>query len=143
MKKAIVILLALLLIIPPFSLSVAEENQFENWNGLMEERFIALSQASASLSISNNTAKCKAFAYANSSEYHLYVTLSLQKMNGNTWSTIASWIGSGSGITGVVLNKSRSGLSSGTYRCKAYVRVYDSHGAFVESTTVYSQTCTI
>ncbi len=143
MKKAIVILLALLLIIPPFSLSVAEENQFENWNGLIEERFIALSQASASLSISNNTAKCKAIAYANSSEYHLYVTLSLQKMSGNTWNSIASWNGTGSGVTGVILSKTKSGLSSGTYRCKAYVRVYDSNGAFVESTTVYSQTCTI
>lgn len=143
MKKITILLLSFLLVFSSVSFSDAEESQHESSGTLIEERFIGLSRASASLNISSNTAKCKATAYANSSEYYLYVTLSLQKKNGNTWNTIASWNGSGSGITGVVLSKTKSGLVSGTYRCKAYVRVYDSNGSYVESTTVYSQSITI
>lgn len=143
MKKVIILLLSLLMVLSSISFSVAEEHRYESPEELTAERFIGLSRASASMSISNNTAKCKATAYANSSEYYLYVALSLQKKSGNTWSTIANWNGSGSGITGVILSKTKSGLVSGTYRCKAYVRVYDSNGSYVESTTVYSQSITI
>lgn len=143
MKKAIILLISLLMVLSSISFSVAEEHRYESPEELTAERFIGLSRASASMSISNNTAKCKATAYASSSEYYLYVTLSLQKKSGNSWKTIASWNGSGSGITGVILSKTKSGLVSGTYRCKAYVRVYDSNGSYVESTTVYSQSITI
>lgn len=143
MKKVTILLLSFMFIFSSVSFSVAEESQREISGNLIEERFIGLSRASTSLNISTNTAKCKATAYASSSEYYLYVTLSLQKKNGNTWNTIASWNGSGSGITGVILSKTKSGLVSGTYRCKAYVRVYDSDSAFIESTIIYSQLYTV
>lgn len=143
MKKAVILFLSLLLIFSSISVSVAEERSYESSESLIEERFIGLSQVSASLIITNNTAKCKATAFANSSEYKLYVTLSLQKKSGNTWNNIANWSKSGSGVTGVVLSKTKSGLTSGTYRCKTYVRVYDSNGNYVESTTEFSQSFSI
>lgn len=83
MKKITILLLSFLLVFSSVSFSVAEESQHESSGTLIEERFIGLSRASASLNISSNTAKCKATAYANSSEYYLYVTLSLQKKNHN------------------------------------------------------------
>lgn len=143
MKKAFATILSLILVFSILSFSVAENHTVDTHVSAIEERYIGLRRVTSQLAISNNTANCKATAYAINSSYSLYVTMSLQKQTGANWNTVISWSGSGSGFAGVVLNKTKSGLSSGTYRCKAYVRVYDSNGTFVESTTIYSQTITI
>lgn len=142
MKRAFIVFFAVLFVLSSFSFSVAEGTEGKS-SLMVEERYIGLSRATTNLSLSNNTANCKAVAYAKTSGYTLYVTLSLQKKSGTSWNYVTSWIGVGSGFSGVVLNKTKSGLTSGTYRCKAYVRVYDSNGSYVESTTVYSQSITI
>lgn len=141
MKKCFAIVLTILLLLASVSTTSADGIDVEE--NIILDRYIWLFKAYATLSITNGTANCTGVAKAKSSNYSLSLTLSLQKKSGTSWNYVASWIGTGSGINGVVLNRTKSGLTSGTYRCVAYVQVYDSNGAYVESTTVYSQTCTI
>lgn len=141
MKKCFAIVLTILLLIS--SIGVTSADGIYTEESIFLDRYIGLYRAYATLSIASGTASCTGVAKAKTSNYSLSLILSLQKKSGTSWNTIISWSGTGSGISGIVLNKTKSGLSSGTYRCKAYVRMYDSNGVFVESTTVYSQTCTI
>lgn len=141
MKKCFAIVLTILLLISSIGVTSADVTDTEE--NIILDRYIGLFKAYTTLSIASGTANCSGVGKAKTSNYTLSLTLSLQKKSGTSWNTIISWSGTGSGINGIVLNKTKSGLSSGTYRCKAYVRVYDSNGVFVESTTVYSQTCTI
>lgn len=141
MKKCFVIVLSMLLLFSSVGATSADSINTEE--SIILDRFIGLYKANATLSINNGTANCTGVARAKTSSFSLVATLSLQKRSGVSWSTIASWSGSGSGITGVILNKTKSGLPSGTYRCKLYVNVYGSNGTYIESTTVYSQSCSI
>ena len=43
----------------------------------------------------------------------------------------------------VKLDENKSGLSTGTYRVRLYIAVYDSNGTFVESANAYSKLKTI
>lgn len=140
MKKMFVVMLSIMLLFTSISISSADSNTSTD-EAVPVYRFIGLYLANTKLSISNGIANCTCVARAKTSDYSLSVTLTLQKKSGANWNNIISWSGTGNGFTGVVLNKTKSGLSSGTYRCKAYVRVYDSNGIFVESTNVYSQSC--
>lgn len=141
MKKTITVILSMFIL---FSfLTVATADSPYSSESVTSYRYIGLYNASTNLSITGNTARCNGSAFAKSPNYSLKVTLSLQKSMNGSWSTIVSWKGTGTGYVGVVLSETSSGLSSGTYRCKMYVRVYDSNGIFVESSTVFSQTCSI
>ena len=141
MKKCFAIVLTILLLIS--SIGVTSADGIDSEENIILDRYIGLFKTYATLSMSSGTASCTGVAKAKTSNYSLSLTLSLQKKSGTSWNTIISWSGTGSGISGIILNKTKSGLSSGTYRCKAYVRVYDSNGLFVESTTVYSQILSI
>lgn len=139
MKRIIILVLSTVLIFTSISITAADEINSTTKETIMDNRFIGLYRATSSIGITNNTANCKATAFAKTTDYSLYVILSLQKKSGANWNNIISWSDTGSGLTGVVLSKTKSSLSSGTYRCKVYVRVYNSNGTFIESTTVYSQ----
>lgn len=141
MKKCFAIVLTILLLISSIGVTSADVTDTEE--NIILDRYIGLFKAYTTLSIASGTASCTGVAKAKSSNYSLSLTLSLQKKSGISWNNVTSWIGTGSGISGVVLNRTKSGLTSGTYRCVVYVQVYDSNGAFVESTTVYSQSCSI
>ncbi|MBE3086295.1 MAG: hypothetical protein IMZ64_08780 [Bacteroidetes bacterium] len=75
--------------------------------------------------------------------YNADLIMYLQRKGANGyWTTIESWSGSGSGISGVSLFESYSGLTKGTtYRVYAVANVYQ-NGAYVEQVTVSSQEST-
>ena len=64
-------------------------------------------------------------------------TMYLQKETSTGWSSVASWSIQGKKL--VTLDKSKSGLSAGTYRVRIYITVYDANGTFVESANAYSK----
>lgn len=106
---------------------------------LIEPRFQVLTIVDTALSINSNTATCFGMAKTSSDNYNINISMNLQKKSGISWNTIGSWSGTGTGIEGAKLNKTKSNLSNGTYRVTLYVSVYDNNGKFIESTNGYSK----
>jgi len=105
-----------------------------------EPCFQVLTVVSSGIDISAaKTAICTGIARGSSNSYTLKVTMNLQQKIDGSWTSIAFWKTTGTGPSGVSFSKIKQGLSSGIYRTRVYVGVYDSSGNFVESTTVYSQ----
>ncbi len=136
MKKQISILIIAILLFSIIVPAYAEELEPPIDNPVIEE-FQGMRSVTASLEISGSTATCHSKLTGKSS-YSYCLTMSLQKQNGSSWSTVVSWSETGAGINGINLTKVKSGLSSGIYRCKVSVSVYDSNNQQVESTTAYS-----
>ena len=107
------------------------------------ENFIALWTASASISINGSTATCLGAAKAQSNAYSILITMHLQKKSGSSWVSISTWTGSGSGITGASLSKTKSGIGSGNYRTCLIATAYDSSGRYIETTTEYSRVISV
>ncbi len=137
MKKLISIVVITILLFSIIVPTYAEELEPPVDDPIFEE-FQGMRTVTASLEISGSIATCHSKLTGKSS-YSYFLTMSLQRQNGSSWSTVISWTGSGTGINGIDIIKTKSGLSSGTYRCKVYVSVYDSNDQFIESTTVYSR----
>ncbi len=140
MKKAIVILLSFLLAVSSFSAAYAE-NAKESTYELQNAKYVNLFNVSASLDISGNTAYCTGFAKSVFSTDTIKMTMYLQKQTSTGWSTVAIWYKQDTRL--VTLDKSKSGLSAGTYRIRIYVTVYNSNGNFVESANAYSKLKTV
>ena len=73
--------------------------------------------------------------------YSTVLTVQLQKSSGSYWSTIKTWTGSGTGITGVLIEEDYY-VVRGTYRVCATAKVYDTSGKLLETQSVYSATVT-
>ena len=136
MKKAVVFLLSFLLAVSFVSTAYAESAK-ESTYELQNAKYVNLLNVSTSLDISGNTAYCSGFAKSIISTDTIKMTMYLQKQTSTGWSTVAIWYKQDTRL--VTLNKSKSGLSAGTYRIHLYVTVYDSNGNFVESACVYSK----
>lgn len=95
----------------------------------------------ATISLSGKTISCSGDASVVSGNYHLTLTMTLQKKNGKAWNPIDTWTASGK--TSASINKSKAGLSSGTYRCAVVARAYDKNDTLIEAVTAYSSTKTI
>ena len=140
MKRIIVLMLALVLALMPFATSHAEESTIA-LNDLYSVKYVDLTRLSAVLGISGKTASCSGTAKTMVSTDTIKMTMYLQKQTSTGWSSVASWSTQGKRL--VTLDKSKSGLSAGTYRVRIYITVYDANGTFVESANAYSKLKTI
>ncbi len=136
MKKTIALILMFLLAMSSFGITNAEEITVPADEPVIEE-YIDLSRVAVSLRINGNTAQCSGSARSIISTDTIKMTMYLQKQTSTGWSNVASWYKEGTRL--VMLDKSKSGLSAGTYRVLLYVTVYDSNGIFVESAFAYSK----
>ena len=137
MKKLVSIVFSVILLISIITPAYAEELDTPVEDPIIEE-YQGIRYITSDISISGSSATCYGVVDGRSS-YSYNMTVYLQKLSGSNWNSIASWSATGSGNLGVSLTKTKSGLTSGTYRCKVYVSVYDSNGQFVESATVCSR----
>ena len=134
-KKILSIFLALLFMLSAVPVFTADDD------GGISLYSRGVASASAALSVSGSTVSCTGEADAASSNYYLKMTMTLQKKNGNAWNPVLTWTKTGG--TTVTISKSKSGLSSGTYRCAVVARAYDSDDTLIEASTKYSATKTI
>lgn len=140
MKKLIsVLIVAVIMVCSAAPALASDSNNCMIEKPIAGEKFQALSIVTASLRINASTATCKGVARASRNGYSIRITMRLQKKTGSTWTNVASWTGSGAGTIGAALNKTKSGLSAGTYRTSLYAAVFNNSGSYVESTTVYSK----
>ncbi len=137
MKKLVSILFSVVLIFSVIAPAYAEDLETPVEDPIIEE-YQGIRYITADISISVSSATCYGVVDGRSS-YSYSMTVYLQKLSGSNWNSITSWSASGSGNLGVSLTKTKNGLTSGTYRCKVYVSVYDSNGQFIESATVCSR----
>ena len=107
------------------------------------EEYVDIQSNRVALSISSKTATCTGSVTARTASNKVNLTLYLQKQVNSGWSTVTSWSTSGTGGRSIILSKTKSGLSSGTYRVRLYISVYDANGHFVESMNLYSNSETI
>lgn len=143
--KLIIITIILLSVFNPVAKSAFANDHIEkrNHNGTITPYYIGTIRITASLSISaGGLASCTS-SVSLYPGYYADLTMYLQRKGSNGyWTTIESWSGSGSGISGVSLFESYSGLTKGTtYRVYAVADVYQ-NGAYVEQVTVSSQEST-
>lgn len=143
MKKVVSLLLVLIIFSFAMPVFAVDANASAPQDPIIEPNYVGLQSVTSGLSITNGTATCKGSAKAKYTNYSLNLTMQLQKKNGTTWSNVSQWTGSGTGVLGVSLNKTRSGLTSGSYRVKVTVKVYNGSGSLVESPTIYSAIRTI
>ena len=142
MKKRIVsITLMLVLMITSISSSLVVNAALPEDNGSeIQPLYTYISDLGYDLSISGTTATCSSSLSGLSSVTKMKITMTLQKKNFLSWEDVESW-------TQIVLTrgtafeKTRTGLSSGTYRLKVVFVVYS--GTNSETATKYSsqRTC--
>lgn len=72
-----------------------------------------------------------------SSSYTSYLTVGLQKYTSSGWTTIKSWSGSGTGLSGAIAGGSYY-VASSTYRSFSTATVYSSSGSLLDTETAYS-----
>lgn len=143
MKRVVSSLLIVMILAFSMPALAAETNALTPQDPVIEPNYVGLQTVTAGLSISNGVATCKGSAKARYTNYSLDLTMQLQKKTGTTWSKVSEWTGSGVGVLGVSLNKTKSGLTSGSYRVKVTVKVYNASGSLIETPTIYSSIKTI
>jgi len=101
---------------------------------LMYEQVLNMS---AGLNISSlGKATCSGFASVRPG-YNISLTINLLKFENNSWTTIKSWIHTGSGVAGV--NESETyWVDHGTYMTEIVAYVTDSSGKYIESPSATS-----
>ena len=95
----------------------------------------AASQIFYDLSISGGTATGSATFFTRRSTDTIYLTITLEKLNGSSTTYVKSWYGSGTGVASASGSQS---VSSGSYWLKVTGTVYDQNGKYIETVTVYS-----
>lgn len=140
MKKTIALILSIVFVLSSLSTAFAEEVTVPEDEPIIEE-YIDLSRITTTLNISGNIASCYGLARTIINTDSIHMWMYLQKQTSTGWTTVYSWYEQDTRI--VVLDESRSGLSSGTYRLRLYVKVYDANGSFVESANAYSKLKTV
>lgn len=97
--------------------------------------WIAINQISHGVTFNGSTANVSSNCYAWYSNYKVYITVTLQKINGVSISNLKSWSSNGTGSAHVSETYS---VDRGSYRVQTSVTVYDASGNHVESVTDYS-----
>lgn len=97
--------------------------------------YVGTNSVSAGLQIDDGTAECY-YSINLKSGYKASLTASLQRFNGNGWTTIKSW--SEPKATYHSETKYWAVASDNTYRVYVYANVYDSNGNYVESVSATS-----
>ena len=140
MKRIAVFILSFVLALTSLVTAYAEDVTHPADEPIIEE-YVDLISVSVSLRVNGNTAFCYGSACSRVNTDSIHLWMYLQKQTSDGWTTVYSWYEQD--IRLAVLDESRSGLSSGTYRVRVYVRVYDANGYFVESANAYSKLKTV
>ena len=131
-KTAVVIILVLALscnYTSAFSVYVDTDEPPE-----IPEEYVHLKSVSANISISGGVANVASSGRVSSgSSDTVYVSVKLQRMANNTWTTLKTWSNSGTGHC--IVSASWNVVSGYTYRNFTTVTVYTASGSYVE--TVY------
>lgn len=136
MKKAIVLFLTLIFILSSLTATYADDVTEPADDPIIED-YIDISRITASLDISGNTASCYGSARSRVDTDSIHMWMYLQKQTSTGWTMVTSWYKQNTRL--VSLDKTKSGLSAGTYRVRLYIKVYDSNGNFVEYANAYSK----
>ena len=133
MKKKILLIMTVMLCVLVIGMPVCavDETVEAGENNL---RYVNISDASAVLTLSGNTATCTTILSSKSAK-SLSITMKLQKYSGGSWENVATWTTSDSSGTTLTLKKSKS-ISTGKYRVKSICKCGS------ESVTKYSSTKT-
>lgn len=140
MKRIAVLILSFVLALSSLATAYAEDVSHPADEPVIEE-YVDLISVSASLRVNGNTAFCYGSACSRVNTDSIHMWMYLQKQTSAGWTTVYSWYEQDTRLA--VLDESKSGLSSGTYRLRLYVKVYDTNGYFVESANVYSKLKTV
>lgn len=136
MKKAIVLFLALIFTLSSLTATYADDVTEPADDPIIED-YIDIYRITTSLGISGTTASCYGSAQSRVSTDSIHIWMYLQKQTSTGWATVASWYKQN--VRLVSLDKTKSGLSAGTYRVHVYIEIYDSNGNFVEYANAYSK----
>ena len=142
LKVILVLLLAVALAVPVCAADITEQPTVLP-DGIVKPMYIAIGVISAGLNINGmGLATCTGSVMPNNNTYTSYLTVSLQRSNGDgTWQQITSWSGSGVGYTGVTI-AGYYYVGSGTYRVCSAAFVYSSQGVYLDSALAFSATVT-
>lgn len=130
-KKLLVMVVMLCVLVTGIPVCASAENIEDEESYL---RYVNISDASAVLTLSGNTATCTTILSSKSAK-SLSITMKLQKYTGGSWENVATWTASDSSGTILTLKKSKS-ISTGKYRVKSTCKCGS------ESITKYSSTKT-
>lgn len=102
-------------------------------------RYAHIQETYARLSISGGVASCSGGASPDCSTDKTYITLSLKKStNGSSWSTIASWSASGTGVSGAGKAATYTVSSGYWYKVTTTTTIKDKDGAVIDDGSVDS-----
>lgn len=136
MKKRLISFLVILSIIFSFNISFAADIS-DNDVSPVEPRYVQIMNLSATLNISNlGCATCTGTVSVRPG-YNVRLTIELLELVDGKWSSVTSWVHSGSGVAGV--SKSETyWVNRGTYMVEANAYVTDANGKYIESPSAFS-----
>lgn len=100
------------------------------------EEYVHLNSVSANINFISGKARVTSSGLVNNSSDNVYVSVKLQRMANNTWTTLKAWSGSGTGCC--VLTATWNVVPGYTYRNFTTITVYTASGSYVETTYVTS-----
>lgn len=136
MKKFILLLTTLTIFGTNVPAKTLDHNDIETNITDISPRYISLIETKTSLTKSNNKGVCYAYTKTQSG-YSPKVKVELQE-KGKSWTTIKTWVKSGSISASV--NQTFTLTKGSSYRLKATHYALDSNGSIVEYETQYSST---
>lgn len=135
--KKIASLLIILLMIFNNSTYGKDMGNYQNEN-IVVPQFTYIWSMSAGLDINSyGKAHYSGSVIASSDTYTVYLIVSLQKYINNEWLTIESWIDSGSGQSGLIV-EGYYYVDNGSYRVCSTAKVYNFSGTLLEKELFYS-----
>ena len=122
MKKLIAFILSLIMALSCAVSVCADEPDIPPEEEIIEE-YVYTVALGTYLDISNNEAMCESVIHGYTGVTRIAITQSLQRWNGSTWSSVATWYNVYNSDYIDYINY-KSSLASGTYRVKTYATVY-------------------
>lgn len=151
-KKILAFVLAMMMLFSQVSSVFAEDTETTEWYELVEEDFEMITEPELAASpymlylsslitsivkVDSNKVGMRAEVHCASVMSKITITFKLQKLNGSSWSTVASKEVYAYNTSSTAKSVTASNLSSGTYRTKATVLITAPNG-YGETATGYS-----
>jgi len=139
MKKIVCAVLAVFMLVFIFGVTpILAVNTSAHSTQTVLPNYIGINILSISLDINSaGLTTSTGIVYPSSNSYTAKLTVSLQKYTSSGWTTLNSWSGSGTGLSGASVNGSYY-VARGTYRSRITARIYNSSGTLIETETAYS-----
>lgn len=135
-KFALAILLVVLMAVPMTAPAFAADTEDTAAAGVVHPDFVAIGVLTAGLSFDSwGLASCSGSVIPSNSSYICYLTVTLQKLNGGSWSYVYSWFCSGLGYAAL---EGYRYVAHGTYRVVSTATIYSSSGQWLDSASIPS-----